>query len=163
MELMAEQFPGAFAGYRLQVVESHQRSKVDTSGTARAIVQSFQKLGLHFDEVCCMMAQPELNTSRSSQQSVQTPNNDVEAGMNMACIAYRTQSEVRDVLRSLTLLRRRAGPDRAGAGQIAAAGTHGRPGKAPRWPCFPHLQPDQPRRNRVLLVHAQRVRPHNIC
>ena len=52
MELMAEQFPGAFAGYRLQVVESHQRSKVDTSGTARAIVQSFQKLGLHFDEVC---------------------------------------------------------------------------------------------------------------
>ena len=51
MELMAEQFPGAFAGYRLQVVESHQRSKVDTSGTARAIVQSFQKLGLDFDEV----------------------------------------------------------------------------------------------------------------
>jgi 4-hydroxy-tetrahydrodipicolinate reductase len=56
MELMAEQFPGAFAGYRLQVVESHQRSKVDTSGTARAIVQSFQKLGLHFDEVRCVMA-----------------------------------------------------------------------------------------------------------
>ena len=37
------------------MVESHQRSKVDTSGTARAIVQSFQKLGLHFDEVCCML------------------------------------------------------------------------------------------------------------
>ena len=51
MELMAEQFPGAFAGYRLQVVESHQRSKVDTSGTAKAIVQSFQKLGLDFEEV----------------------------------------------------------------------------------------------------------------
>ena len=54
MELMAEQFPGAFAGYRLQVVESHQRSKVDTSGTARAIVQSFQKLGLDFEEVRCL-------------------------------------------------------------------------------------------------------------
>ncbi len=51
MELMAQQFPGAFAGYRLQVVESHQRSKVDTSGTAKAIVQSFQKLGLDFEEV----------------------------------------------------------------------------------------------------------------
>mmetsp|Transcript_4409 Transcript_4409/g.12723 ORF Transcript_4409/g.12723 Transcript_4409/m.12723 type:complete len:332 (-) Transcript_4409:463-1458(-) len=50
MELMAEQFPGAFAGYNLQVVESHQRSKVDTSGTAKAIIGSFQKLGVDFNE-----------------------------------------------------------------------------------------------------------------
>lgn len=103
MELMAEQFPGAFAGYNLQVcylfsdhshqseyvrytgpnfdalcadwdftprrhrlchrddwqgdalqvVESHQRSKVDTSGTAKAIIGSFQKLGVDFNEVTC--------------------------------------------------------------------------------------------------------------
>ncbi|BBH08657.1 Dihydrodipicolinate reductase, bacterial/plant [Prunus dulcis] len=37
MEIMAEQFPGAFSGYSLQVMESHQSSKVDTSGTAKAI------------------------------------------------------------------------------------------------------------------------------
>eukprot|EP00879_Flechtneria_rotunda_P022488 GHRR01023739.1.p1 GENE.GHRR01023739.1~~GHRR01023739.1.p1 ORF type:complete len:142 (+),score=38.93 GHRR01023739.1:725-1150(+) len=49
MEMMAEQFPGAFAGYTLKVTESHQSSKKDTSGTAKAIVASFQKLGLNTD------------------------------------------------------------------------------------------------------------------
>lgn len=50
MELMAESFPGAFAGYRLEVTESHQRTKVDTSGTAKAVVESFRKLGAPFSE-----------------------------------------------------------------------------------------------------------------
>ncbi|KAL4602824.1 hypothetical protein ACB092_10G082100 [Castanea dentata] len=45
MEIMAEQFPGAFSGYSLQVMESHQSSKVDTSGTAKAVISCFQKLG----------------------------------------------------------------------------------------------------------------------
>lgn len=47
MELMAEKFPGCFTGYKLRVVESHQRTKVDTSGTAKAVVSSFQKMGLN--------------------------------------------------------------------------------------------------------------------
>lgn len=52
METMAEKFPGCFSGYTLNVVESHQRSKVDTSGTAKAVVGSFQKMGLeNFTEV----------------------------------------------------------------------------------------------------------------
>lgn len=46
MEMMAENFPGAFQGYTLEVLESHQRTKADTSGTAKAVVQSFQDLGL---------------------------------------------------------------------------------------------------------------------
>jgi len=50
IEDMATRFPGAFSGYKLKVVESHQSSKVDTSGTAKAIVSSFKKLGLDFDE-----------------------------------------------------------------------------------------------------------------
>eukprot|EP00877_Chromochloris_zofingiensis_P003502 jgi/Chrzof1/13152/Cz07g21240.t1 len=49
MEMMAANFPGAFSGYTLRVTESHQSSKKDTSGTAKAIVSSFQKLGLEFD------------------------------------------------------------------------------------------------------------------
>ena len=48
METMAERFPGAFAGYTLRVTESHQASKQDTSGTAKAVVASFAKLGLDF-------------------------------------------------------------------------------------------------------------------
>ena len=49
MKLMATNFPGAFKGYTLTVTESHQASKVDTSGTAKAIVESFNELGCGFD------------------------------------------------------------------------------------------------------------------
>ncbi len=49
MEMMADNFPGAFASYTLRVTESHQSTKKDTSGTAKAIVASFQRLGLDFD------------------------------------------------------------------------------------------------------------------
>ncbi|KAL3144275.1 hypothetical protein ABBQ32_004043 [Trebouxia sp. C0010 RCD-2024] len=50
MEMMAQQFPGAFSGYNLAVTESHQVTKADTSGTAKAVVASLQKLGLDFSE-----------------------------------------------------------------------------------------------------------------
>ncbi|KAG2492224.1 hypothetical protein HYH03_009469 [Edaphochlamys debaryana] len=49
MDMMAKQFPGAFSGYKLKVVESHQSTKKDTSGTAKAVVQSFVELGIPFD------------------------------------------------------------------------------------------------------------------
>ncbi|KAE9450519.1 hypothetical protein C3L33_17597, partial [Rhododendron williamsianum] len=49
MEIMAEQFPGAFSGYSLLVMESHQAGKVDTSGTAKAVISCFQKLGVSFE------------------------------------------------------------------------------------------------------------------
>lgn len=49
MELMATQFPGAFSGYTLSVKESHQSTKVDTSGTAKAVIGSFNKLGIPFE------------------------------------------------------------------------------------------------------------------
>ncbi|HRZ30655.1 MAG TPA: dihydrodipicolinate reductase C-terminal domain-containing protein [Candidatus Paceibacterota bacterium] len=45
---MAETFPNAFSGFRLGVEESHQVNKVDTSGTAKAIVSSFNQLGVNF-------------------------------------------------------------------------------------------------------------------
>lgn len=44
LEKMAEDFPGSFAGYTLDVEESHQSSKADTSGTAKALVGSMGKL-----------------------------------------------------------------------------------------------------------------------
>lgn len=45
MDHMAKTFPGAFTGYTLEVVESHQRTKADTSGTAKAVVESLRALG----------------------------------------------------------------------------------------------------------------------
>jgi len=44
MEHMAQRFPGSFSGYGLSVVESHQKTKADTSGTAKAVVKSLSSL-----------------------------------------------------------------------------------------------------------------------
>lgn len=48
IEYAAKSFPGAFKGYQLEVVESHQKNKADTSGTAKAIIASFNQLGVPF-------------------------------------------------------------------------------------------------------------------
>lgn len=50
MEYASQTFPGLFTGYKLEIKESHQSTKVDTSGTARAMVKYFNKLGLEFSE-----------------------------------------------------------------------------------------------------------------
>lgn len=44
LEDMASKFPSAFAGYRLEVTESHQSKKADTSGTAKAVISSLVRL-----------------------------------------------------------------------------------------------------------------------
>merc|ERR1712118_551773 len=44
--MLSSEYPGAFSGYKLDVVESHQAAKVDTSGTALDLVQCFNKLGV---------------------------------------------------------------------------------------------------------------------
>ncbi|KAG8058896.1 hypothetical protein GUJ93_ZPchr0002g23974 [Zizania palustris] len=49
MEIMSKQFPGAFSGYKLEVMESHQATKLDISGTAKAVISCFQNLGVSFD------------------------------------------------------------------------------------------------------------------
>lgn len=46
MEKMATEFPGAFGGYGMDITESHQSSKADTSGTAKAVMESFNGLGV---------------------------------------------------------------------------------------------------------------------
>ncbi len=46
----AENFPGLFKGYALEVRESHQKGKADTSGTAKAIVGYFNAMGTPFSE-----------------------------------------------------------------------------------------------------------------
>ncbi len=50
MRYAAENFPGLFSGYRLEIRESHQKGKADTSGTARAMVAYFNKMGVAFTE-----------------------------------------------------------------------------------------------------------------
>lgn len=46
LERMSTEFPGAFGGYDLDITESHQSTKADTSGTAKAMVGSFNGLGV---------------------------------------------------------------------------------------------------------------------
>jgi 4-hydroxy-tetrahydrodipicolinate reductase len=48
MDYAAEQFPNLFKGYSLTIRESHQTGKADTSGTAKAMVGYFNKMGVDF-------------------------------------------------------------------------------------------------------------------
>lgn len=44
LEDLATKYPGAFGGYKLACRESHQKTKADTSGTAKAVIDSLTKL-----------------------------------------------------------------------------------------------------------------------
>jgi 4-hydroxy-tetrahydrodipicolinate reductase len=48
MEFAADTFPGIFDDYTLTVKESHQAGKADTSGTAKAMVSCFNRMGVDF-------------------------------------------------------------------------------------------------------------------
>ncbi|UCD31224.1 MAG: dihydrodipicolinate reductase [Desulfobacterales bacterium] len=50
MEFASNSFPDLFDGYSLAIKESHQKGKADTSGTAKAMVRYFKRLGLSFAE-----------------------------------------------------------------------------------------------------------------
>jgi len=50
MAWAADTFPDLFNGYTIHIRESHQKGKADTSGTARAMVGYFKKLGLSCSE-----------------------------------------------------------------------------------------------------------------
>jgi 4-hydroxy-tetrahydrodipicolinate reductase len=51
LEAMTKRFPSSFLGYQLKVTESHQSTKADTSGTAKAVVQHLVDLnGGDFDK-----------------------------------------------------------------------------------------------------------------
>ena len=49
MKYAADTFPNLFDGYTLEIRESHQQGKADTSGTAKAMVTYFNQLGIPFD------------------------------------------------------------------------------------------------------------------
>jgi 4-hydroxy-tetrahydrodipicolinate reductase len=56
----AQAFPGVFKGYRLEIKESHQKGKADTSGTAKAMIGYFNQLGVPFEkEQIVMERDPE--------------------------------------------------------------------------------------------------------
>ena len=48
MEYAADNFPDLFKDYSLEIKESHQQGKADTSGTAKAMVGYFNRLGVSF-------------------------------------------------------------------------------------------------------------------
>lgn len=50
MEYTSKIFPDLFKGYTLTVKESHQKGKADTSGTAKAMIGYFNKLGIPFTD-----------------------------------------------------------------------------------------------------------------
>jgi 4-hydroxy-tetrahydrodipicolinate reductase len=64
MEYAATTFPDLFKGYSLEIKESHQRGKADTSGTARAMIEAFNGLGIPFSaEDIQMERDPDIQES----------------------------------------------------------------------------------------------------
>jgi len=55
MEYAADTFPGIFHDYTLTVKESHQAGKADTSGTAKAVVSCFNRMGVDFSHEAIAM------------------------------------------------------------------------------------------------------------
>jgi 4-hydroxy-tetrahydrodipicolinate reductase len=45
LEWAAKNFANVFKGYSIRIVESHQKTKADTSGTAKALLKSFLEMG----------------------------------------------------------------------------------------------------------------------
>ncbi|MDO9399740.1 MAG: dihydrodipicolinate reductase C-terminal domain-containing protein [bacterium] len=72
MEYAAETFPNAFEGFSLEIVESHQESKKDTSGTAKAMVGYFNKLSIPFDP-----GQIEMIRDPEAQRAMGIPEEDL--------------------------------------------------------------------------------------
>ncbi len=65
MEYAAKTFPGMFNGYSLEVKESHQKGKADTSGTAKAMIEYFNKLGTPFSKDQIIMERdPEVQRTK---------------------------------------------------------------------------------------------------
>lgn len=76
MDMMANEFPGAFKGYKITVKESHQATKADTSGTAKAVVNSFSRLGLDFD----VEDIEKVREASRSMREMQVPEEYITAG-----------------------------------------------------------------------------------
>ena len=61
MEYAAEHFEDLFEGYALEIKESHQKGKADTSGTAKAMIGYFNKLGTPVEASdIIMIREPEI-------------------------------------------------------------------------------------------------------
>ncbi len=61
MKYAAETFPNLFDGYTLDIRESHQQGKADTSGTAKAMVTYFNQLGIPFEaDQIAKVREPEI-------------------------------------------------------------------------------------------------------
>jgi 4-hydroxy-tetrahydrodipicolinate reductase len=66
LEELAKKFPAAFEGYELKVKESHQKTKADTSGTAKAVIESLKVLTKNQE----FEADRDVNMIRDDQESV---------------------------------------------------------------------------------------------
>jgi len=65
MEYAANTFTDLFKGYSLEIRESHQHGKADTSGTAKAMVRYFNQLGIIFpEESITMERDPETQKTK---------------------------------------------------------------------------------------------------
>ena len=86
---LATKYPGAFAGYQLQVTESHQKTKADTSGTAKAVIDSIKTLTSDAD-----YTYEDIQMIRNDEESIQfgIPEDVIEKNIGHAYHTYTLTS-----------------------------------------------------------------------
>ena len=103
---LAKEFPGALQGYSVTIQESHQSTKKDTSGTAKALVNAFQQLGLPAStEAIQMVRNPEVQRRELSVPeeflgghayhfyNVSSPDESVKLGLSHCIHGRRVYAE----------------------------------------------------------------------
>ena len=98
----AEQFPGALEGWTIDITESHQKGKADTSGTAKLLIKYFKELGVLADvEKVQKIREPEQQKEMGIPQEYLTghgyhtyklssPDKTVELGLSHNILGRRT-------------------------------------------------------------------------
>jgi 4-hydroxy-tetrahydrodipicolinate reductase len=94
MKYAAENFPGLFNRYSLEIIESHQKGKADTSGTAKTMVNYFNSLGVPFS-----VENIEKIRSPQEQLKMGIPNNYLEGH---AWHTYILRNETDNILFNFT-------------------------------------------------------------
>lgn len=94
LKYLAERFPGALESYKLSITESHQKTKKDVSGTAKAFVNFFEAMGIRPEDI-----QIESIRDEAEQRALGVPEENLKGhGYHW----YNVQSAAGDVALSLS-------------------------------------------------------------
>nr|NJM04519.1 dihydrodipicolinate reductase [Desulfobacula sp.] len=70
LEYLAVTFPNCFSGFKLEIIESHQFGKTDTSGTALSMLNIFERLGAKLEGSIEKIRDPKIQLEMGIPENV---------------------------------------------------------------------------------------------